>query len=66
MINKHLMELANAGAEDEAAKREASQAWSMATKPLTVTRLRQLCALGERMMAAASRKARAEAAVAQS
>jgi hypothetical protein len=61
MINEHLAELADATAEDEAAKKEALAAWLIATKPLTVARLRQLCALGDRMQQAGLRKARAEA-----
>jgi hypothetical protein len=58
-------ELAHATAEDEAAKKEAFETGLMATRPLSVVRLQQLCALGERMTKAAGRKARAELALRQ-
>jgi hypothetical protein len=65
MIHSMLRELTSAVAEDEAAKREAFEIGLMATRPLSVIRLQQLCALGERMMRAGERKARAELALAQ-
>jgi hypothetical protein len=65
MVHLLKTELANATAEDEAAKKEALDTGLIATKPLTVKRLQQLCAMGERMMQAAVRKARAELALAQ-
>jgi hypothetical protein len=65
MIRSLHIELADAIAEDEAAKKEALLTGLIATKPLSVVRLQQLCALGERMMKAAMRKARAEHALSQ-
>ena len=65
MIHSLKTELANATAEDEAAKKEALDTGLIATKPLTIKRLQQLCDLGERMMKAAVRKASAELAIAQ-
>jgi hypothetical protein len=65
MIHSLRTELANATAEDEAAKKEAIDMWLIATKPLTVKRLQQLCEMGERMMKAAGRRARAERALTQ-
>ena len=65
MIYSLIKELRNATDEDEAAKREALEMGLTATKPFTVIRLQQLCALGERMMDAAARKKRAEASLAQ-
>jgi len=47
-----LTTLKSATQEDHAAKREALQRGLMATRPLTIVRLRELCALGERMIAA--------------
>jgi hypothetical protein len=63
MVHLLKTELADATAEDEAAKKEALDAGLIATKPLTVKRLQQLCELGERMMKTAVRKARAELAM---
>ena len=65
MVHSLKTELANATAEDEAAKKEALDTGLIATKPLSVKRLQQLCELGERMMKAAIRKSRAELALAQ-
>jgi hypothetical protein len=45
---------------DRAAKSEALQRGLMATKPLTVVRLQELCALGEKMVAADRALRRAE------
>jgi hypothetical protein len=65
MIHSLQRELADAIAEDEAAKREALHTGLFATRPLSVVRLQQLCALGERMRKTAGRKARAELALAK-
>ncbi|HSV36984.1 MAG TPA: hypothetical protein VLI46_15585 [Ramlibacter sp.] len=53
-------QLIAATAEDRDAKCEALAMGLIATKPLSVARLAQLCALGERMIQAALRKADAE------
>lgn len=45
-------EMRAAEADFREASREALQIGAMATQPLTVLRLNQLCALGERMMRA--------------
>lgn len=50
-------------ARDRAAKQEALQRGMSATRPLTVTRLRELCALGEQMIVAARALADAERSV---
>jgi hypothetical protein len=50
-VSRHTR-LNRAALEDRAAKSEALQRGLVATKPLTVVRLGELCALGERMIAA--------------
>ena len=55
-VTTALNELRNADAEDLAAKAEAMRSGAIATQPLTVTRLRELCELGEKMMRAATRR----------
>jgi hypothetical protein len=62
-VTAALNELKLATAEDRAAKAEAMDRGVAATRPLTVTRLGELCALGERMIEAASRRERAVAHV---
>lgn len=52
--------LLTAIAEDRLAKCDAWEAGMLASQPLTRARLSQLCALGERMMQTALRKADAE------
>jgi len=66
MIHSLLTELTNATTADQAAKRDALEMGLAATRPLSLLRLQELCALGERMMDAARRKAKAEIAFAQS
>lgn len=46
--------------EDRAAKQEALHRGMVATKPLSAVRLKELCVLGERMMAASRELAAAE------
>ena len=58
----HLNELHSAIAADHAAKGEAMLRGLMATQPLTLTRLRELVELGEKMMVAKSRRDKAQAA----
>jgi hypothetical protein len=48
-INHFIAELRKAIAEDRAAKLEALQRGLDATQPLTLVRLSELCALGDRM-----------------
>jgi hypothetical protein len=52
--------LVTAIAEDLAAMREAFEMGLLATKPLSMERLTQLCILGERMRQTALRKSDAE------
>ena len=63
MLNRRLIELTQAAAEDAAAKKAAHELWLVATNPLSIDRLRQLCLLGEQLMTTALRKTRAEAAM---
>jgi hypothetical protein len=58
-VTTALNDLRNADAEDRAAKAEALYRGVTATQPLTVTRLRELCELGEKMIRAATRRDRA-------
>ena len=58
----HLNELNSAIAADRAAKLEAMRLGLLATQPLTLTRLGELVELGEKMMAATTRKDAALAA----
>ena len=55
-INHFIAELRKAIAEDRAAKSEALQRGLDATQPLTLVRLSELCALGDRMHVTASRR----------
>lgn len=57
-----LTELNNAIAADILAREEAMRRGLLATKPLTATRLGELCVLGEKMMHAKRRKDEALAA----
>jgi hypothetical protein len=54
-----------AEAEDAAARQEALSRGLSATQPLTVTRLGQLCALGERMLRTGIRRKQAQARLGQ-
>jgi hypothetical protein len=58
-ITAVLIELNLAEIEDSAARAEAMHQGLVATQPLTATRLRELCVLGEKMMYTGRRKARA-------
>ena len=57
--NSAYAELKTAIAEDRAAAAEALHQGLVATKPLTATRLAELCELGEKMVQAGHRKLRA-------
>jgi hypothetical protein len=55
-INHFIAELRKAIAEDRAAKSEALQRGLDATQPLTLIRLGELCALGDRMAYTTARR----------
>lgn len=58
--SRELSDLEAAIAADQAAKAEALQQGLLSPQPLTLLRLSELCALGDRMMHAAKRRAQAE------
>ncbi len=55
-VNHFIAELKKAIAEDRAAKSEAFQRGLAATQPLTLVRLSELCALGDRMAHTTARR----------
>ena len=61
MLSRLSIDLCIAEAEDTAAKNEALSQGLGATQPLTITRLGQLCALGERMQRTGIRRKQAQA-----
>ncbi len=62
-VTHFIADLKSAAAEDKSAKREALQQGLDATQPLSLVRLAQLCALGDRMAYTSARRKAAQMAL---